>query len=38
MERLKWIAIVLDSVQPFRGCQIISVVNSYRPQGNQAIN
>jgi len=37
-EKLKWMAIVLEAVKPFKGCQIISIINSYRPQGSNSIN
>lgn len=37
-ELLKWLCIVLEAVKKFHGCQIISIVNSFRPQGNPAIN
>lgn len=35
--KLKWLAIVLEAVTPFDGCHIISIVNSYRPNGLQTI-
>lgn len=31
-------AIVLEAVKPYKGCQIISIINSYRPQGSNSIN
>ena len=31
-------AIVLEAARPFQGCQIISIINSYRPQGSNSIN
>lgn len=37
-EKLKWMAIVLEAARPFQGCQIISIINSYRPQGSNSIN
>lgn len=35
---MKWIATVNEATGPFHGCKIISILNSYRPQGNEAIN
>jgi gamma-tubulin complex component 3 len=37
-EKLKWLAIILETARPFQGCQIISIINSYRPQGSNSIN
>ena len=37
-EKLKWLCIILEAVQHYKGCQIISIVNSYRPQGDEKIN
>ena len=38
MEKLKWLTIILESIQSYSGCQIISIINSYRPHGSQSIN
>ena len=35
---LTWLAIILEAVQPYNGCEIISIVNSYRPNGSDAVN
>ena len=32
-ELLKWLAIIIESVEAFEGSHIISIVNSYRPNG-----
>lgn len=37
-ERLKWMAIVTEAVGLYRGCKIISILNSYRPQGSEQRN
>jgi hypothetical protein len=37
-EILKWLAIILEAVEPFDGSHIISIVNSYRPNGLTAVN
>jgi gamma-tubulin complex component 3 len=37
-EKLKWLCIILEAVRSFNGCQIISIINSYRPQGSNPIN
>lgn len=38
MDKLKWLAIIIEAVRPYNGCQIISIINSYRPQGSHMIN
>ena len=38
MEKLKWLAIILESVQSYSGSTIISIINSYRPHGSEPIN
>lgn len=35
---LRWLAIILQAVKPFNGCQIISIINSHRPHGSVLIN
>ncbi len=36
-QKLKWLGFVLEAVQHFSGCTIISVVNSFRPHGDEHI-
>ncbi len=38
LQILKWLAILVDSVEPFDGCHIISIINSYRPSGLSVVN
>lgn len=38
MEKLKWLTIILEAIQPYSGSQIISIINSYRPHGSNKIN
>ena len=38
LEKMKWLAIVLEAVQHYKGCQIISIINAFRPQGAKIIN
>lgn len=35
---LRWLAIILDAVEPFDGSNIISIINSYRPSGISAVD
>jgi hypothetical protein len=37
-EILRWFAIILDAVEPFNGCHVISIINSYRPSGLAAVD
>ncbi len=37
-EILRWLAIILEAAEPFDGCHIISIVNSYRPNGLASVD
>ena len=37
-EIMRWLAIILENVEPFDGCQIISIVNAYRPSALTSVN